>query len=359
MLGKSNGWAGEKWLDVRNLTVLGPVMEARLDLAVAKGCDGVEPDNIDGYTNSTEFPLTGANQITYNKWLAEKAHARNLSIGLKNDIDQATELEPYFDWALNEQCFQYRECDTLKPFIEAGKTVCTTEYSLATAKFCAQANTLKFMSMKKKLDLDASREVCWTGSGTPTPTPTSNITWSFSASSAKVGELVVVTWSSMNATFCSATGEWTGMKPISGPESVTMSTAGLKTFILSCTGVGGTKSVNKKFTVGNIVTPAPTSTVSNVKMYTTDTVNVQQTAGGTKISIQPKGAVGYKIGNNITSDNRTWIPIDFKTGTDGYVAEYLLTKVTSSTLDSLQSKINALMLQVQMLQTLLAELQQT
>lgn len=161
VLGSNNGWPGEKWLDIRNITALAPIMGARLDLAVQKGCDGVEPDNIDGYTNSTGFPLTAANQITYNKWLAEAAHARGLSIGLKNDIDQVVQLEPYFDWALNEQCHQYKECDTLLPFIKKGKAVFITEYSLNTTAFCPSANANGFMAMKKKLDLDASREVCW------------------------------------------------------------------------------------------------------------------------------------------------------------------------------------------------------
>ncbi len=161
VLGSNNGWPGEKWLDIRNITALAPIMGARLDLAVQKGCDGVEPDNIDGYTNSTGFPLTAANQIAYNKWLAEAAHARGLSIGLKNDIDQVVQLEPYFDWALNEQCHQYKECDTLLPFIKKGKAVFITEYSLNTTAFCPSANANGFMAMKKKLDLDASREVCW------------------------------------------------------------------------------------------------------------------------------------------------------------------------------------------------------
>ena len=43
-----DGWADEKWLDISN-EGLAPVMRARLDLAKSKGCDGVEPDNMDGY----------------------------------------------------------------------------------------------------------------------------------------------------------------------------------------------------------------------------------------------------------------------------------------------------------------------
>src|SRR3954470_2981305 len=108
--GSSNGWPGEQWLDIRRLDVLGPIMQARLDLCKAKGFDAVEPDNIDGYTNKTSFPLSSVDQLAYNRFLAKAAHTRGLSIGLKNDIDQARDLVGDFDWALNEQCFQYNEC---------------------------------------------------------------------------------------------------------------------------------------------------------------------------------------------------------------------------------------------------------
>jgi len=37
-------------------------------------------------------------------------------------------LEPLFDWALNEECLSYDECDLLKPFLEAGKAVFHVEY---------------------------------------------------------------------------------------------------------------------------------------------------------------------------------------------------------------------------------------
>jgi hypothetical protein len=158
--GNGNGWPGEKWLDIRNLSVLSPIMQARLDLAVDKRCDGVEPDNVDGYTNSTGFPLTGNDQLTYNRWLADQAHARGLSVGLKNDLEQVTQLEPYFNWALDEQCFEYNECNLLLPFVQAGKAVFGVEYSGSLASFCPEANSMDFDWLKKTEDLDASRQAC-------------------------------------------------------------------------------------------------------------------------------------------------------------------------------------------------------
>jgi hypothetical protein len=158
--GKSNGWPGEKWLDIRRLDVLGPIMEARMDLCQAKGFDGIEFDNVDGYDNNTGFPLTYQDQITYNKFLANAAHARGLSAGLKNDVEQVVDLLPFFDWALSEECFQYDECDALLPFVRAGKAVFVVEYALSTSQFCPQANAMNFNAMRKNLDLDAYREPC-------------------------------------------------------------------------------------------------------------------------------------------------------------------------------------------------------
>ncbi len=160
VLGHSNGWPGEKWLDIRRLDVLTPLLRTRLDLCRSKGFDGVEFDNVDGYANTTGFPLTADDQLTFNVWLANEAHARHLNAALKNDLDQVSTLLPYFDWALDEQCFQYQECAQLLPFVQAGKAVMEVEYSLKTGRFCAQANTLNFNAMKKNLALDVPRTPC-------------------------------------------------------------------------------------------------------------------------------------------------------------------------------------------------------
>jgi hypothetical protein len=154
-------WPGEHWLDVRRLDILGPLLERRLDLCRQKGFDAVEPDNIDAYANDSGFPLTADDQLRFNRFLAAAAHARGLSVGLKNDLDQAAALQPAFDWALNEQCFQYHECDRLQPFVRAGKAVFVAEYELDPASFCPAARSAGLMAMRKRLSLDAWREVCW------------------------------------------------------------------------------------------------------------------------------------------------------------------------------------------------------
>ncbi|STX27991.1 Uncharacterized conserved protein [Legionella beliardensis] len=158
--GKSNGWPGEKWLDIRQTSILLPIMQARINTCKQKGFDAVEFDNVDGYTNKTGFPLKSADQAFYNASLANMAHQAGLAVGLKNDIDQAAQLVNYFDFAINEQCFEYNECNTLTPFINANKAVLNVEYNLNTSRFCSKANNMRFSSIKKDMELTEKVTFC-------------------------------------------------------------------------------------------------------------------------------------------------------------------------------------------------------
>jgi len=156
-------WPGERWLDIRRIDLLGPIMQARMDLCRSKGFDGLEPDNIDGYTNDTGFPLTYQDQIVYNIWLADEAHARGLSIGFKNDPEQAGDLLPYYDWALTEDCFDQGWCDQVAPFVAAGKAVFAAEHTDTGAsleRLCPEASTMNINAILKNRELDAWRQAC-------------------------------------------------------------------------------------------------------------------------------------------------------------------------------------------------------
>lgn len=160
---KYQGWPGERWLDIRRIDLLGPILSARLDLCRAKGFDGVEADNVDGYLNDTGFQITYDDQLAFNIWLAQEAHARGLSIGLKNDAEQIADLMPYFDWALTESCFEQGWCEQMEPFIEAGKAVIDTEYTdtdIEMAEICDQADSLHIHVILKTRDLTAYRLTC-------------------------------------------------------------------------------------------------------------------------------------------------------------------------------------------------------
>lgn len=145
---------------MRRIDLLMPIMNARLDLCRQKGFDSVDADNMDGYTNTTDFPLTATDQLACNATIANAAHARGLTIALKNDLDQIPQLVSYYDWAVNEQCFHYQECGLLAPFSSAGKAIMTIEYKGALKKYCPAANALNFNPLKKTLALKSPRKSC-------------------------------------------------------------------------------------------------------------------------------------------------------------------------------------------------------
>ncbi len=148
------GFKDEKWVDIRQTSILLPIMDARVAKCKQAGFDGVEWDTVDGYTNRTGFPLTASDQLFYNASLANLAHSYGLTVALKNDVEQLPDLGPYFDYAVNEQCQQYSECDGYTTyFISQGKAVFQVEYKLGLTKFCPQANTANRNAIKQTYDL--------------------------------------------------------------------------------------------------------------------------------------------------------------------------------------------------------------
>ncbi|MBA4376765.1 MAG: endo alpha-1,4 polygalactosaminidase [Anaerolinea sp.] len=154
------GWPGENWLDIRQIETLAPILQARMDLCASKGFDGVEFDNVDGYLNKTGFPLTVEDQLTFNIWLADQAHQRGLAAGLKNDPEQIPDLEPFYDFAILENCFEQGWCEIAALFIESAKAVFAIEYNSIDA-FCEKAQELHISLIGKPRELGAARETCF------------------------------------------------------------------------------------------------------------------------------------------------------------------------------------------------------
>jgi hypothetical protein len=157
VLGHSNGWPGEKWLDIRQLSVIEPIMLARLQMCREKGFDAVEPDNIEAFSNNSGFPITAAEQLTYNEWVASAVHSLGMAVLQKNDGEQTPQLDAYFDGALTEQCNQYSECAAFKPYLEAGEPVLNAEYKLKPSKFCAADTAAGIMGARYNLALNGRR----------------------------------------------------------------------------------------------------------------------------------------------------------------------------------------------------------
>jgi len=157
------GWRGEKWLDIRQVDKLAPIMLARLDLCKAKGFDAVEPDNMEIHTNNTGFPLTYEDQLRYALWFADESHKRGLAIGVKNAPDQVKDLVEHFDFAITEDAFFYGWAEKMKLFIEAGKPVFAAEYTDLGGDFesyCRKSKDLKFSTILKNRGLDAWLRIC-------------------------------------------------------------------------------------------------------------------------------------------------------------------------------------------------------
>ena len=164
VLGKTyEGWPREKWLDIRRLDLLAPIMRARLDICKAKGFDAVEPDNMEIQGNSSGFPITYEDQLNYALWLAEESHRRGLAIGVKNAPDQVTDLVAHFDFAITEDAFFYQWAQKMAPFIELGKPVFAAEYDDTGVDYpdaCRQAKELGFSIIQKHRILTAFRVTC-------------------------------------------------------------------------------------------------------------------------------------------------------------------------------------------------------
>jgi hypothetical protein len=133
-------------------------MKARfMNWCQAKGFDAIEPDNLDAWSNISG--VTKADNVAYDLAIAGVAHSLPLSVGLKNVMPSlaASEYPTFvaaFDWALNEQCYEYSECAAYSAagsFLPAGKAVFDVEYN--TAPTCAQANQVHMNAQKTDLDL--------------------------------------------------------------------------------------------------------------------------------------------------------------------------------------------------------------
>jgi hypothetical protein len=165
---RSSGWEDEYWLDIRQAqwTRFAPIIWARLDLAKSLGCDGVEPDQNNPVGNNPGPAITLADEKAWYLEVARQAHARGLSVGMKNggEVTDA-QTAAAFDWNLNEECYFYDECDDLDPFTDTGKAVFQVEYTVdwmtrdpafadprrlaERGGFCADARARQYSSLVK------------------------------------------------------------------------------------------------------------------------------------------------------------------------------------------------------------------
>ena len=164
ILGNQISGFSDKWIDIRasnpKSAQLRALLQARMQLAKDKGFDAIEPDCINAYGDNSGFPITAADQLEFNKWVAATAHAIGLSVCLKSDVDQATALEPYFDFVLDEESYNYGQLGDYGAFLAHNKAVLNCEYAnynstqLAAWKAFCQTNHID--GIRRNVDLTYS-----------------------------------------------------------------------------------------------------------------------------------------------------------------------------------------------------------
>lgn len=169
-----SGFADERWVDIRQLPSLAPILTARMDMCRAKGFDAIEFDNMDSWfaDNKTGLNLTQEDATAFVVWLAQQAHLRGLSMALKSVVELVPAVRRHVDFSVVEQCFEFQECTRSSAntggaygydmMTELGKPVFEAEYRTysATSNVCAQANALGFGTIYKHVALDSYRISC-------------------------------------------------------------------------------------------------------------------------------------------------------------------------------------------------------
>lgn len=195
------GWRGERWLKLTSESVR-DIMRRRVRYAADKGCDAIDPDNVDGYVsvwrrkslprrpadgdgqqNSNGLGLTAADSVSFVSFLADEAARYNMSVGLKNAGSIVPQVLGRVDFGVNEQCVAKKECATYAPFVAAGKPIFHIEYpsgaaggrvdAAAAADICSRSGSSRgadgFSTAMKRMELDGWVEYCG-GSVYETPT---------------------------------------------------------------------------------------------------------------------------------------------------------------------------------------------
>lgn len=82
--------------------------------------------------NDNGLDLTEDDSINFMRFLAQEAGSRGLMTGLKNAAAIIDDVIDYVQFAVNEQCVQYDECDTFSAFPNASKPIFHIEYPAGT-----------------------------------------------------------------------------------------------------------------------------------------------------------------------------------------------------------------------------------
>ena len=184
------------------------------------------------------------------------------------------------------------------PFVDSGLTA-STGYSYHVRAVDAAGNTSGWSNV--------------VGATTQAVAQAPTVTLSANPTSVASGSSSVLTWSSTNATSCTASGSWSGTKATSGTQSA--SPTSTSTYTLTCTGTAGTANQSVTVTVSN---------PDEVIIDNTDTVSVSSSGNWLSSTAYP-GYYGddYFYSSTIAGEWFQWTTSSLVPGTYEVYARWL------------------------------------
>jgi hypothetical protein len=160
VLGTSNGWPGEKWLDIHKRKIPKPIMRARIDICRRKGFDAIELRQRRRVPERDGVPAHRARPASVQRVPHERRSCPR-TLRLPQERSRADPEAPaLLRCRVERTVLPVSGCPALGRFVNAGKPVFNVGYKLDRSQFCDRANARNFNSLKKRLALDAWRRPC-------------------------------------------------------------------------------------------------------------------------------------------------------------------------------------------------------
>lgn len=147
--GPLDNWPGEQWVDLHGFSPTSPsdahkllrkIMGDRVLLAKDKGCDAVDFDNVNEQENAVKQGRPGHHRARPAgvQHVARRPGPRLVDEGVPQEQSLANRRRRelpgrqgprrIFDGAINEQCFEFDECDQMMPFRNLAKPIFVIQY---------------------------------------------------------------------------------------------------------------------------------------------------------------------------------------------------------------------------------------